>query len=57
MKLCILGKGYVGLVSGFFFSDVGNILLNNIANQIGQDFDMDGELASKGIVDKKLLKS
>ncbi|RPG57712.1 MAG: anhydro-N-acetylmuramic acid kinase [Flavobacteriales bacterium TMED191] len=34
-----------------------NILLNNIANQLGQDFDMDGKLASKGTVDKNLLKS
>ena len=36
MKLCILGTGYVGLVSGVCFSDLGNdvICVDNYKKKI-----------------------
>ena len=29
MKICIIGSGYVGLVSGACFSDLGNTVICN----------------------------
>ncbi len=38
MKLCMIGTGYVGLVSGVCFSDLGNnvICVDKDANKIDQ---------------------
>ena len=38
MKLCMIGTGYVGLVSGVCFSDLGNdvVCVDNDVNKITQ---------------------
>ena len=57
MKLCMIGTGYVGLVSGFCFSDLGNdvICVDKNINKINKKLDKRNYVID-GVIEKPSVK-